>query len=271
MRYIKVFPDSQTLAHAAAARFQESATNAIAQRGVFTVALSGGSTPRLTYSLLAAEPYRSQIDWGKIQFFWGDERCVPPDHSDSNYRMASEALLSHIPVAPDHVHRMHGENPDVAAAAVAYAREIRGVFGSNLDLPNPGPSGRGSSADLPKFDLVLLGLGPDGHTLSLFPGSAAVAGSQESGRQDLERQDLVVANWVEKFKTWRITMTARLVNHAAGILFQVEGEDKASPLREVLYGAYDPETYPAQLIRPADGECHWFVDQHAAGLLPASG
>jgi 6-phosphogluconolactonase len=265
MRHIKVFPDSQTLAHAAAARFQESAANAIAQRGVFTVALAGGSTPRLTYSLLAGEPYRSQIEWGKIQFFWGDERCVPPDHPDSNYRMAWEALLSHIPVTPDHVHRMQGENPDVAVAAAAYAREIRAVIGSDADLPDRGPSGRGSSADLPKFDLVLLGLGPDGHTLSLFPGSAALAGSKE-----LERQDLVVANWVEKFKTWRITMTARLVNHAAGILFQVEGEDKASPLREVLYGTYDPETYPAQLIRPADGECFWFVDRHAAGLLPDS-
>lgn len=255
MRHIKVFPDYQTLAHAAAARFQESATNAIAQRGVFTVALSGGSTPRLTYSLLAAEPYRSQIEWGKIHFFWGDERCVPPDHPDSNYRIAWEALLSLVAVAPDHVHRMQGENPDVAAAAAAYDREIRGVFG-----------GSNGDGDLPKFDLVLLGMGHDGHTLSLFPGSAAVAGSQE-----LERQDLVVANWVEKFKTWRITMTARLVNHAAGVLFQVEGEDKASPLREVLHGAYDPGRYPAQLIRPADGECHWFVDQHAAGLLPDSG
>jgi 6-phosphogluconolactonase len=250
MRRIEIFPDPQSLAHAAAARFQESSKSAIAQRGVFTVALSGGSTPRLTYSLLAAEPYRSQIDWGKIQFFWGDERCVPPDHPDSNYRMASEALLSHIPVTPDHVHRMHGENPDVAAAAAAYDREIRAMFG-----------GSNGDGDLPKFDLVLLGMGPDGHTLSLFPGSAALAGSH----------DLAVANWVEKFKTWRITMTARLVNHAACVLFQVEGEDKASPLREVLYGAYDPETYPAQLIRPVDGECFWFVDQHAAGLLPDAG
>jgi 6-phosphogluconolactonase len=244
MPHIQVFPDPQSLAHAAAALFQESASKAIAQRGVFTVALAGGSTPRLTYSLLAAEPYRSQIEWDKIHFFWGDERCVPPDHPDSNYRMAREALLSHIPIAPDHVHRIQGENPDAASAAAAYENEIRSVFGA---------------VELPAFDLVLLGLGPDGHTLSLFPGSAALAGPPE----------LVVANWVEKFKTWRITITARLANHAACILFQVEGEDKASPLHEVLYGAYDPGKYPAQLIRPADGECYWFVDQLAGALLPA--
>jgi 6-phosphogluconolactonase len=243
MRHIRIFSDSQSLAHAAAARFQEIAANAIAQRDVFTVALAGGSTPRLTYSLLAAEPYRSQIEWGKIQFFWGDERCVPPDHPDSNYRMASEALLSHVPVAPDHVHRLQGENPDAAGAAAAYESKIRAVFGA---------------VDLPRFDLVLLGLGPDGHTLSLFPASAALG----------EHQALVVANWVEKFKTWRITMTARLVNHAASILFQIEGEDKASSLREVLDGASDPGKYPAQLIRPEDGECDWFVDQRAAALLP---
>jgi 6-phosphogluconolactonase len=242
MPHIQVFPDPLSLAHAAAALFQESAANAIAQRGVFTVALSGGSTPRLTYSLLAAEPYRSQIEWDKIHFFWGDERCVPPDHPDSNYRMASEALLSHIPIAPDHVHRMRGEDPDPARAAASYEGEIRAVFGA---------------VDLPMFDLVLLGLGPDGHTLSLFPGSAALGADQA----------LVVANWVEKFKIWRITMTAHLVNHAASILFQVEGEDKAPPLREVLYGAYDPGKYPAQLIRPADGECYWFLDQRAAALI----
>jgi len=241
---IQIFLDPQSLAHAAAALFQEKAANAIAQRGVFTVALAGGSTPRMTYSLLAAEPYRSHIEWAKIHFFWGDERCVPPDHPDSNYRMALDALLSHIPVVPGQVHRMQGENPDAARAAAAYEIEIRAVFGA---------------VDLPKFDLVLLGLGPDGHTLSLFPGTAALG----------EHKALVVANWVEKFKTWRITMTARLVNHAACILFQVEGEDKASPLREVLYGAHEPGKYPAQLTRPAKGECYWFIDQRAAALLPA--
>jgi 6-phosphogluconolactonase len=242
MRHIEIFPDPKSLANAAAARFQESAAEAIAQRCVFTVALSGGSTPRLTYSLLASEPYRSQIEWNKIQFFWGDERCVPPDHPDSNYKMAWDTLLSRVPVPPAHVHRMQGENPDVAAAATEYEREIREVLGY---------------AVWPEFDMVLLGLGPDGHTLSLFPGSAAPA----------EREKLVVANWVEKFKTWRITMTAPVVNHAACVLFQIEGEDKASPLREVLYGAYDPDRYPAQLVREAQGECYWLVDQQAAKLL----
>jgi 6-phosphogluconolactonase len=246
MPHIEIFPDRDSLAHAAAAHFVQSAISAIAQRGVFTVALSGGSTPRASYSLLAGEPYRSQVEWGKIHFFWGDERCVPPDHPDSNYRMASEALLSRVPVPPEHVHRMQGENPDAGAAAAAYEREIRGVFGG--------------ADDLPKFDLVLLGLGPDGHTLSLFPGSAALA---DDGK-------LVVANWVEKFKAWRITMTARLVNHAACVLFDVQGADKAAPLNEVLYGPSVPTTYPAQLIRPVQGESYWFVDQKAAKLLPDS-
>jgi 6-phosphogluconolactonase len=228
------FPDPEALAHDAAGRFVRLAHDAIAERDVFTVALAGGSTPRLTYSLLGSEPYRSQVEWDKIQFFWGDERCVPPDHVDSNYRMVVEALLSKVPVPTEHIHRMLGENPDAAAAATAYENEVRTVFGD---------------AQLPRFDLVLLGIGPDGHTLSLFPGSTALS----------EHDRLVVANWVEKFKTWRITMTARLVNNARCVLFQVEGPDKATPLHEILEGEYRPEVYPAQLIRVENGDCDWLV------------
>ncbi len=125
MRQVITFPDPAALAHECAARFVKLAREAIATRGVFTVALAGGSTPKLTYTLLASEPYRSQIEWDKIQFFWGDERCVPPDHIDSNYRMTMEAMLSKVPVPPEHLHRMHGENPDAAAAAADYEHEIR--------------------------------------------------------------------------------------------------------------------------------------------------
>jgi 6-phosphogluconolactonase len=239
MRNVVTFTNPDALAHDAAGRFVRLAHDAIAARGVFTVALAGGSTPRLTYSLLASEPYRSQIEWDKIQFFWGDERCVPPDHQDSNYRMAMETMLSKVPVPPEHLHRMRGEDPDPSTAASAYEQEVSKVFASRIL----------AKVDMPRFDLVLLGIGPDGHTLSLFPGSKALHAQEE----------LVVANWVEKFKTWRITMTARLVNNARCVLFQVEGPDKATPLHEILEGEYRPEVYPAQLIRVDNGDCDWLV------------
>lgn len=233
MRSVITFPDPAALANDAASRFAALAREAIGARGLFTVALAGGSTPKMTYSLLANEPYRSQIEWDKVQFFWGDERCVPPDHQDSNYRMAMETLLSHVPVSPVNLHRMRGEDPDVAAAAADYELEVRKVFGN----------------ELPLFDLVLLGIGPDGHTLSLFPGSAALG----------EREKLVIANFVQKFNTWRITMTPKLVNHARHILFQVEGADKAAPLQAILHGEYQPQVYPAQLIQPANGDVDWLI------------
>jgi 6-phosphogluconolactonase len=249
MRNILVFPDTQSLERSAAERFVERARASIADHGVFTVALSGGSTPKRLFALLAADPYRSQLAWDKIQFFWGDERTVPPDDKDSNYRMANEALLSHVPVPPDHVHRIEAENPDPAAAAAAYAVTIRKVFGSVA-----------GGSELPRFDLILLGMGPDGHTASLFPGTTALH----------EQKALVVANWVEKFNTWRITMSAPLINHAACVAFLIEGEEKAEPLREVLFGTHQPELYPSQLINPSNGECYWFVDEPAARLIPHS-
>jgi 6-phosphogluconolactonase len=234
MRHVIEFPNPEALANECAARFVKLAREAIAARGVFTVALAGGGTPRMTYTMLATEPYRSQIDWGKIEFFWGDERCVPPDHQDSNYRMAMETMLSKVPVPPEHLHRMRGEDPDASAAAADYEQEVSKVFGD---------------VTLPRFDLVLLGIGPDGHTLSLFPGSKALHTNDE----------LVVANWVEKFKTWRITMTPRLVNNSACVVFQVEGADKAAPLHEILHGAHQPDVYPAQLIQVEDGDCDWLI------------
>jgi len=242
---VSVWPDIDGLAREAASRFAERARAAIAESGAFTVALSGGSTPRLMYSMLAEGPYLSAAEWQKIQFFWSDERCVPPDHPDSNYRMADQALLSRVHPPPEHVHRMEGENPAVASAAAVYARKVRAV----LDVFE--------ETETPRFDMILLGLGPDGHTASLFPGSAALT----------EDKELVAANWVEKFTTWRLTMTARLINHAAYVMFQAAGAEKAAPLREVLHGENRPGLYPAQLIRLIDGECDWLVDQAAASLL----
>lgn len=249
MQHIHIYSDASAVERAAAHMFVEHARDAVEARGVFTVALAGGSTPRRLYALLADEgdSFRQQVAWDRIQFFWGDERHVPPDHADSNYRMADEAMLSRVPVPPENIHRMKGENPDAQQAADEYVEELRECFG-------------GGGVKLPRLDFVLLGMGPDGHTASLFPGSAALH----------EQEKWVVANWVEKFRTDRITMTAPLLNNAACVVFLVQGEEKAEPLQEVLYGARNAELYPSQLIQPLQGECHWLVDRPAAKLLPAS-
>lgn len=239
MRKIITLPNAQALAEEAAKRVVELARTSIARRARFTIALSGGSTPRAMFTLLADEPFRSQMDWGKIEFFWSDERCVPPDHKDSNYLMAHEALLSKVPVPPEHIHRMQGEL-EPALAAQAFTQEIRKTLAS----------------DLQDFDCILLGLGPDGHTASLFPGSEALKVAEP----------VVVANWVEKFQTWRITMSAPLINQARCVMFLAAGEEKAAPLHEVLEGARQPDVYPAQLIDPA-GDCWWLIDEAAARLI----
>jgi 6-phosphogluconolactonase len=207
----------------------------------FRVALSGGSTPKNLYSRLARQ-YGEKIPWNMIHFFWGDERTVPPEHPDSNYRMAFEAMLKHIDVNESQIHRIHAEDPDVNLAASKYEQEIRNHFNS-------------ASPDIPQFNLILLGLGPDAHTASLFPESKAL---KQSDR-------LVVANYVEKFKTNRITMTFPLINRAACVIFLVCGEDKAEALNAVLNGPRNPEFYPAQLVQP-EGRLVWLID-HAAGHL----
>jgi 6-phosphogluconolactonase len=231
----------------AAEMFAARAHDAVAARGVFTVALAGGSTPRRLYALLADEQglFRQQLPWDRIHFFWGDERHVPPDHADSNYRMANETMLSRVPVPPQNVHRIKTEDPDAGRAATEYARELRDFFG-------------GGDVTLPRLDLVLLGMGADGHTASLFPGSAALH----------EEKSWVAANWVEKFRTYRVTMTPPLLNNATCVVFLVQGEEKAESLRAVLYGERQTEMYPSQLIQPVHGECHWLIDRTAAKLLP---
>ena len=228
------------LARAAARHFVACSLEAVAIRGLFTVALSGGSTPRSLYEVLADpdEPFRELVPWSNTHFFWSDERHVPPDHPDSNYRMAHESMLSHVPVPKDNIHRIHSENPDPAAAAQAYEETIKEVTGPIV----------------PQLDLILLGLGNDGHTASIFPGSEVLN----------ETTRLVAAPWVEQLKTYRITMTLPLINSATSVLFLVSGSEKAEIVREVLQG---PRRCPAQEVKPGSGELWWMLDKDAGSRL----
>lgn len=234
---VNVYESPEDLAEAAASEFAARADEAIEERGRFTAVLAGGSTPKATYEILARD-YAERIDWGKVHVFFGDERTVPPEDEDSNYRMAREALLDHVPVAS--VHRMQGELP-LGEAAEAYEVELRGFFGSD---------------ELPRFDLILLGIGGDGHTASLFPETSA-----------LEVHDRwVVANPVLKLETTRITLTAPVINAARAVYFLVAGEGKAEALGQILGGEADPRAYPASLIQPEGGP-RWMLDQQAASEL----
>lgn len=230
--------DAAALAQTAAEYFARTAVENIARNGRFTVALSGGSTPKAMFALLAAEPFASSIDWGKIYFFWGDERCVPPDHQDSNYRMTKENLLAKVPVPEANIFRMAGEK-EPAAAAQEYAAQLKTFFQTEA---------------LPKFDVVLLGMGADGHTASLFPGTTALHATTNL---------IAVENYVEKLNTFRITLTAATINNASEIIFLVGGSDKAETLKNVLQGTYQPEIYPSQLIQPQSGNLLWVIDENA--------
>jgi 6-phosphogluconolactonase len=245
---VQIVSDAAALARAVADVFIATANHAVEKKGSFTVALSGGSTPKALYSLLTADrDLNSRVPWQKIDFFFGDERHVPPDHPDSNYRSAQEGMLSKVPVGPERVFRMKGEYKDTEKAATEYDQVLREFF-------------RLSEGQLPRFDLIMLGMGPDGHTASLFPGTKAL---NESNR-------LVTSNWVGKFYTHRITMTAPVLNNAACVMFMAGGQDKAQPLKAVLEGPYEPAQLPSQLIRPAHGTLLWLVDQSAASLLDPS-
>jgi 6-phosphogluconolactonase len=251
-RSIEILEDKAALTRAAAAAVTARAATAVAERGRFTVALSGGSTPKDLYHLLAdpEEPFRARLPWKEIHFFWGDERHVPPDHADSNYRMARETLLDPMSIPPENIHRILAENPDAAAAAAQYEAELRLFFSTPADAPEAWP----------RFDLVLLGLGPEGHTLSLFPGSPALH----------ERERWVVAPWVEKLQTFRITLTPPVVNHAAAVLFLVAGDEKEDALHAILEEVGDADLYPARIVRPEAGDLLWLLDRAAAKRLSAS-
>lgn len=251
---VRIYRDPEELALKAARLFARLADQYVIGCGRFTVALSGGSTPRAMLSLLAADPFIDTVPWSSIYFFWGDERCVPPDHPDSNYRMASEALLSKAPVPPENIFRIPAETAGPERAAEAYAATLTRFF---LAGPDATKSGTSPLSNLPRFDLVFLGMGPDGHTASLFPHTTAL----QAGEQ------IVVANYVEKFKAHRITMTAATINNARNVTFLAAGEDKAETLKNVLEGSYQPDLYPSQLIRPRNGTLLWMADEAAARLL----
>jgi len=208
-------------------------------RLVADVALAGGSTPRAMNELLAAHPRRGAVAWGRVRFFFGDERTVPPDDAESNYRMTRETLFEPLGILPGNIFRMRGEDEPQAAAA-AYAEVLVRELGSR-----------------PRFDLLYLGMGPDGHTASIFPGTLA----------GIDDTKLVVANWVEKFSTWRITLTPHVINDATHVVITTGGAAKADALHGVLDGPYDPNTYPVQLVAPTDGELHWLIDEAAAAKL----
>jgi len=238
---VQVFDDAESVARAAAESFVQLSREAVEARGAFSVALSGGTTPRRVYELLASEEYGGRVEWPKVHVFFGDERAVPPDHADSNYRMAREALLSHVPVPEENVHRIEGLG-DAASNASNYESVMRGFFGD---------------ATWPRFDLVFLGMGDDGHTASLFPRTSALG----------ETRAWVAANWVEKLGAWRITLTAPAINAARRVVFLVTGASKAERLAEVLNGAHDPTRLPSQMIRPREGQLTWYVDRATAAKL----
>lgn len=232
---IQTYENPKQLGEAAAERFATEAERAIAARGQFNVALSGGSTPKTTYALLAEKPFSDVIAWQSVHVFWGDERCVPPSHTDSNYLIARETFLEKVPLPSENIHRMRGELAPKKAAS-AYQAELESALGEQ---------GR--------FDLILLGMGTDGHTASLFPGTQALK----------ENKKWVVANYVHKVDLWRITLTFPSINAARHVVFLVRGARKAAPLARVQAG----QNLPATMVNPAPGTLTWLVDSAAAGQL----
>lgn len=239
---LRIFKDLESLSREAAAIFIEQAAMSITERGRFLVALNGGGTPNRLFRLLATE-YRKKVDWNKVHFFWGDERCVPPEDAGSNYGQAKEALLDHVPILEGNIHRVKGEL-DPASAAQDYAQILKSFAGDDLEFP--------------RFDLAYLGMGEDGHTASLFPGSTVHA---------TDTVIPVTANYQDRPAN-RVTLTQAVFNEARMVVFMAAGEKKANTLAKVLSGRYNPKQYPAQRIKSKNGILIWLVDEAAAGELP---
>jgi 6-phosphogluconolactonase len=245
---IVVCRDRDDLGRKAADLFLEEAERAIAARGCFSVALSGGATPRALYQRLAGLPFSEKIPWAKVHLFWGDERAVPPDHPDSNYRMAYETLIAHVPIPPENVHRMPAEKENLQTAAEEYEETLRRFF-------------KLSKGEWPSFDLILLGVGPDGHVASLFPGSPALE----------EKKRWVIAVYVERLKSSRLTLTLPVLNRGREILFLAAGKEKAETIRDIL-SDHSPRTdLPARRVQPDNGGKIFLLDQEAAGLIIQDG
>jgi 6-phosphogluconolactonase len=239
---IRIFDDLEHLSWAAATRFEELARIKVIEKKIFTVALSGGLTPKLLYEILGSPAFAGRVCWPNVHLFQVDERCVGPDDPKSNYRMIRQAMLESSPLPEGNFHRMAAERPDREQAARDYAEDLARAL-----QPAPG--------EFPHLELVFLGMGPDGHTASLFPGSAALD----------EQTAWVVPNYLGKLKAFRLTLTLPVLNAAAYVIFMVTGADKAATLREVLEGSEG--RFPAQRIQPTRGRVSWFVDEGAAQLL----
>lgn len=246
-REVLIVEDEQSVARTVADLVADAMLAAVAGNGAFRVALAGGSTPRLLHALLTSDAKYARLPWGHADVFWGDERGVPPDHPDSNYRMALETLLSKVPVDPARVHRIPADDPDPQQAAVRYERTLRTVFG--LD-----------AGEVPRFDLILLGVGADGHTASIFPSSPALD----------ERDRSVVAAWSDAHRSWRVTMTLPVLNAAAQVTFMVSGEGKAAAVAAALAPPADAAPPPAGLVRPVTGRAIWVLDRAAARHLESA-
>jgi 6-phosphogluconolactonase len=236
---VEILSDESALAAAAADRFVSIVESTLRFRRVADVVLAGGSTPRAMNALLASSQLRSSVAWERVRFFFGDERTVPPDDAESNFNMTRETLFAPLGIPDDHIFRMRGEDEPHAAAA-DYAAVLTRELGAR-----------------PRFDLLYLGMGPDGHTASLFPGTIA----------SVDDSKLVVANWVETFSTWRITLTPHVLNDAAHVVITTGGDAKADALHAVFDGPHQPDRYPVQLVAPEDGELHWIIDEAAAAKL----
>jgi 6-phosphogluconolactonase len=250
MSELKAFPDREALSRAAAETFLRLAADATRDFGVFTVALAGGTTPRRAYEIIAQtwrDAPSGPLDWSRVHLFWGDERHVPPDHPDSNYRMANEALIRHVPIPPENVHPISTELADARKAAEYYQEELRGFF-------------QIGAGELPHFDLILLGMGADGHVASLFPETEAL---------EVEDQ-LVASNWVETLESWRITLTLPVLNFAANLVVLVAGGEKSDALRRAIEGPHTPPLLPAERLRP-EGTLLWLADKEAARWRVKSG
>jgi 6-phosphogluconolactonase len=244
----QVFSDADALARAAATELLRLAKQSVTDHGIFTLALAGGSTPRKLYTLLGTDPEFHDFPWQYTHLFFGDERHVPPSHIDSNYLMVSTTLLASGLVPAANVHRVRAELPDANMAALDYDVEVHSFFTPGMRLNDT----------LPRFDVILLGMGPDGHTASLFPGSKALE----------EKDRWVVANWVEKFNSARITFTFPVINAARNVLLLVAGADKTDMLHNVLVIERKEAVYPVQRVQPVDGNKVWMLDRAAAERLP---
>ncbi len=253
---IRVVADAAALTLAAADEVTSALSSLPAPPSIL---LSGGSTPRALFQLLAdpASPYRSRVPWEAVRFFWGDERHVPPDDPYSNFRMAREAMLDHVPAPAGHVHRIAGEDADAGRAAALYERDLIASFHLQADRDHPASGARAADLDWPRFNVALLGLGEEGHTASLFPGSPALG----------EERHLTAAPWVEAHSTFRITVTPPVLNHAARVIFLVSGASKAAAVAAILEGPRQVELYPAQVVAPLNGRLLWLLDRAAASQL----